>query len=189
MLFHKTVVATVGLMGVLLLNLAYAQDSLKDALTAVEKATAEKTQIQDQLKNNVTKKRELEQGYRDITAQKKDYDHDLSHFNDYCSGEFPEPEFTARKTWCDGHSPALETQRDKINGKLQALDEEDKTRIAQAQQLSQSYQSVNIRLEALRGNLQDLTKSNPKCANFNTVETLYCCLSGVDSGQCTINKP
>jgi len=188
MLFQKTTVAIVFTVGVLLLHIAYAQDALKDALTSVEKATAEKAQVQAGLKNNVAKKRELEQGYRDITAQKKDYDHELSHFNDYCSGEFPEPEFSARKTWCDSHSPPLETERDKINGKLQALDEEDKTRITEAQQLSQSYQSVNIRLEALRGNLKDLTKDNPKCVNFDSLETLYCCLSGFDSGQCTI-KP
>lgn len=188
-----------------------AQD-VGEVLQEIGYQVEKKKTIETQLDSNIELKRRIEEEFDTLAAEESQIDAeseqidaetyqleaDVAYYNSYCTGTFEEPEYTIRMNWCnanqgplDSRSYQLEQQINNFNSRINdynyrydSLVDQDNARVAEAENLYQEYESVNMRLSALEEilRLSQFAAENDECVEKESLESMHHCMQTIWDG-------
>lgn len=160
----------------------YGQNSadVDSILKEIASALDEQKQIDVELQENLTLKREIESQYQAIEQEWDQYEAERPNYQSSCLGrELPEPEYNSCYSWWQRR----ENQRQSIISRIKSLEDRDEQRVQHAQSLKQRNDSIEARLQALKATLKltEFGKKNQDCLSGSN-EYMHQCMQNLWDG-------
>jgi uncharacterized phage infection (PIP) family protein YhgE len=161
---------------------SFAADSLtvKDALNEISKLAAEKGELQKGFQTALSIKRELEDRDKSLAQTQQQIARRKADLESYCTGTFPEPEYSRRVARCDSEGRTLNEQIDTYNDGLTKLSEGYQALATAVKKMVARDSQIDQRLQYLMSRLKSIEIfAASSCSDEHELETAVDCFNHV----------
>jgi len=108
---------------------------IQDILDQINELASEEKKTVGQLQENLALKRSHESQYATLDNDVSRYEADVSQAQSYCTGTFPEPEYSRRVASFNSEEAELNSRRHNLASRREELDAQEKSRVWAARAL------------------------------------------------------
>lgn len=166
-------------------SLSGSASDVQDVLDQINELASDEKKILGQLQENLSLKRSHEAQYAIVDSDISRYEADVSQAQSYCTGSFPEPEYSRRVAACNSKQTELNARQQTLTNRKNELDSQEASRLQAARALKKRYDSVRARAMILQGQLLRLKafeRANRDCAEKLYLEDMHQCMQSIWDG-------
>lgn len=154
--------------------------AIERLLANLGQIVGEERRVVESLRANVALKRAIDEQNAALNDETAQFNHRANETNAFCSGTYPEPEYSRRKAICAQRNAALENQPKALAARRAELDAKDAARAEEGKSIKASYDSLQQRVKTIEDALASNTAFAPiraPCAGQSSLSARSKCLN------------
>lgn len=163
---------------------AAEKKTVAEVMDEITQLVEEKADIDVRLETNLSRKRANEAAFTALEEEQQRHEaEDVAPATRYCSGEFPEPEYSRRVAWCAAKQVEFDAWGRRQSQEKADLRAAENERVDEAKRMAVRYRGIEARIRLLQGHLGTLRIfAGKRCDGEGSLEAAHHCLQTIWDG-------